>query len=70
MPNPMRKHSRHRQGIRRGHWKLTVPQTTQCAQCARQIPPHSVCTHCGYYRGRQVITIPVKKPKRGEGKTP
>ena len=70
MPNPMRKHTPHRQGNRRSHWKLVVPGTTQCQQCARRILPHRVCLHCGYYRGRQVIVIPSKAGKKGGGKTP
>lgn len=64
MAHPTRKHTASRQGKRRGHWKLRRTLTTQCGQCGRQIVPHCACKFCGYYRGKAVVTIKVKKSKQ------
>ncbi len=66
MALPKRKHSKARRDKSRTHWKLSIPQTTTCAQCAQPVLPHRVCPHCGYYRGRQVIVVATKeKEKKG-----
>lgn len=36
---------------------LTLPQLGKCSQCDAAIIPHRVCPACGYYKGRQVLTI-------------
>jgi len=60
MALPKRKHSKSRRDKSRTHWKFKVPSLTRCAQCAQPVRPHHVCPHCGYYRGRQVITVAEK----------
>ncbi len=64
MAHPTRKHSKSRRDKSRAIWKLTLPSLTQCPQCAQRILPHRVCSHCGYYRGRQIITVAEKKGKK------
>ena len=32
-------------------------QLGKCSQCGSRIPAHTACPSCGYYRGRQVLTI-------------
>ncbi|MCC6164450.1 MAG: 50S ribosomal protein L32 [Acidobacteria bacterium] len=54
MPNPKRRHSKSRTSKRRTHDALTAVALGPCPQCNELKPPHVVCTHCGYYRGRQV----------------
>ena len=55
---PKRKPSRSRQRMRRAYNSvLTLPQLGVCSQCAAPAIPHRVCPACGYYKGRQVITI-------------
>lgn len=51
------------QGERRSHLALKVANLVPCPQCKQPKPSHEVCTHCGTYRGRQVIVIRSKKPK-------
>ena len=34
-----------------------APQLGKCGQCGSTSRPHTVCRSCGYYRGRQVLTI-------------
>ena len=36
---------------------LTLPQLSTCPQCAAPYVPHRVCPACGFYKGRQVITV-------------
>ena len=60
MANPKRRHSNTRTRLRRTHDSLTPRSLSKCSNCGRVILPHRVCGHCGYYRGRQVITIAAK----------
>jgi large subunit ribosomal protein L32 len=36
---------------------LALPQLSKCPQCDAPFVPHRVCPACGYYKGRQVITV-------------
>ena len=38
---------------------LTLPKLTPCPQCAAPRLNHRVCPSCGFYKGRQVITVKV-----------
>ena len=42
---------------RRGHIKAEVAQTSACENCGAPRRSHRVCGNCGFYRGRQVLTI-------------
>jgi large subunit ribosomal protein L32 len=59
-----RKHCQARRDKRRSHWKLPTMGFTRCAQCARTIQPHRICGFCGYYRGRQIVAIAERKPRK------
>lgn len=54
---PKRKKSKSRKRQRqRSHRRETVaPQ--RCPKCGAPRLPHRVCPSCGYYRGRQVVTV-------------
>ncbi len=55
---PKRKPSKSRQRMRRAYNSvLVLPQLSACPQCAAHYVPHRVCPACGYYKGRQVITV-------------
>jgi len=54
---PKRKTSKSKRNKRRSHDALTVPQWIACGQCGEPVVPHRICAACGYYRGRQVITV-------------
>jgi large subunit ribosomal protein L32 len=57
MPLPKRRHSHTRSRKRRTHWKLATPALSTCPQCRESKPPHRVCPHCGYYKGREVVSV-------------
>ncbi len=40
------------QGHRRSNWKATKPATTTCPKCGAIALAHTVCTECGYYKGK------------------
>jgi len=60
MALPKRKHCQARRDKRRSHINLAVKNLMQCPQCARAIVSHQVCKFCGYYRGRQVVSVAKK----------
>ena len=57
MPNPKRRHSKARKNKRRTHDFITPPPLGECPNCHEPKPPHRVCPHCGYYRGRPVVAV-------------
>ena len=57
MAVPKRRKSKMRIRLRRNTRKVTVHATKPCPQCGAPQEPHRVCRSCGYYRGRQVITL-------------
>ncbi len=63
MANPKRRHSNTRTRLRRAHDHLRVRSLSKCSNCARPLIPHRICAHCGFYNGKQVLTIAVKSKK-------
>lgn len=57
MAVPKRKVSKQRRNKRRTHYKLTAPGLVSCPQCHNLKMPHRVCKECGYYNGKEVITV-------------
>ncbi len=69
-PLPKRRHSSRRQAKRtRALTRPTVALTT-CSQCGALRIPHRVCARCGYYDGRQVLTIKKEKHQKKHTATP
>lgn len=65
------------QGHRRSNWKATKPEVTKCSKCGEVVLTHTVCTACGYYKGKAVSikspdyvesTIEAKKPAKKTAK--
>jgi len=57
MPLPKRRHSKTRGRKRRTHYKLTAPARSVCPQCRVTKLPHRICPKCGYYDGREVVSV-------------
>jgi large subunit ribosomal protein L32 len=57
MAVPKRRTSHQKRNKRRAHDALTVPQWIACPACGEPAQRHRACTHCGQYRGRQVVEI-------------
>jgi large subunit ribosomal protein L32 len=57
MAVPKRKKSKSKIRSRVRSHKAQVVNTGACPECGAAQEPHRVCPACGYYRGRQVLTI-------------
>ncbi|MBF0253704.1 MAG: 50S ribosomal protein L32 [Candidatus Omnitrophica bacterium] len=56
MPNPKRRHSNQRTRKRRTHQKVTPAAASICVTCGKERIPHRVCPHCGYYKGKPILS--------------
>lgn len=54
---PKRRHSRQRKGERRASIKLSIPNAVVCPNCGNMTAAHSVCKTCGFYRGKEIISM-------------
>lgn len=52
MAVPKKRTGHSAQGHRRSNWKATKPEVTKCTQCGAIALTHTVCTACGYYKGK------------------
>lgn len=64
MAHPKRKHSHARTHKRRTHQKLEMPLLVKCSQCQHLKYAHMVCPFCGYYAGKEILTVEKKEKKR------
>jgi len=55
MAVPFRRTSKTTKRMRRTHYKLEVTGVATCEHCGEVIKAHTVCPHCGYYGGKQII---------------
>ena len=60
MALPKRKTSKSRIRSRKASHRKRVISVKACPQCGASRQAHRVCPSCGYYRGRQVITVEAK----------
>lgn len=63
-PQPKRKLSKGRRDRRRSQDALTAVNIVQCSNCGEMRLPHTVCSHCGHYQGREVIAIDKDKKEK------
>jgi large subunit ribosomal protein L32 len=54
---PKRKVSHARQGDRRAHLALVLPQLEECHHCHQAKRAHRACPNCGFYAGRPVLEL-------------
>lgn len=57
MAVPKKKISSARGGSRRSHDTLKSVNLSACSNCREARPSHTVCPHCGWYNGREVIKL-------------
>jgi len=63
MATPMHHTSKQKKNSRRSHDALKAKSLVVCPNCGKEIQPHKVCPHCGYYDGKKVKEIKVKEEK-------
>jgi len=58
MAVPKRKISKARRDKRRAaNIKMIAPNIIECPQCHEPNVPHRVCAACGFYNGKEVISV-------------
>ncbi|MDY6833485.1 MAG: 50S ribosomal protein L32 [Chloroflexota bacterium] len=62
-PLPKRRYAKARQGKRRSHLQWSPPAAESCPHCHNLKLAHSICSKCGYYNGREVVSSKVPKKK-------
>lgn len=57
MAVPKRRTSTARKNKRRSSvWKMSAPTLVKCSNCGVYTVPHKVCSECGYYNGKEVVS--------------
>lgn len=56
-PLPKQRTSKGRRDRRRAHHALKTMNLVQCTNCGEMRLPHRVCPNCGYYQGREVVSV-------------
>jgi large subunit ribosomal protein L32 len=54
---PKRKMSKMRLRTRKAANRWHAAELAKCGQCGSSTISHTACKSCGYYKGRQVLTI-------------
>lgn len=62
------RHTKSHTHNRRSHHALEAKTLGTCPHCGSSIRPHTVCTNCGKYQGRQVIDVFAKLDKKAKKK--
>lgn len=63
MPNPKYKTSHSKTRRRRSHLALSKPSLVECPRCHNMKLSHNVCRECGFYKGREIISVGQKVSK-------
>ena len=64
MAVPRHRHTRSSVGQRRMHIFIKPAALTTCPKCSAKVRPHTICKHCGYYKGREMINVMAKLTKK------
>ncbi|MCG8598609.1 MAG: 50S ribosomal protein L32 [Verrucomicrobiales bacterium] len=57
MAVPKRRTSKMKKRLRRSGQRWRARKLNVCSECGSAAPSHIACPSCGYYKGRQVITV-------------
>lgn len=61
MAVPKRKQSKQRTNTRFANYKAAKPTLVECPHCHELMKAHTVCAACGYYDGKEVVSVDEKK---------
>lgn len=64
VPQPKRKLSKGRRDRRRSQDALVATNLVQCSNCGEMRLSHTVCPKCGYYQGKEVISMEKDSKKK------
>jgi large subunit ribosomal protein L32 len=63
MANPKKQKTHSSTHMGRAHLALKKKVLNKCPKCGQALLPHTACTVCGFYNGREVIKIKLKADK-------
>jgi len=58
---PTQKHTKSRKRVRRGALKIKKQTLSFCSKCKRAIKPHTACSFCGTYKGKETVRTQAQK---------
>jgi len=64
MAVPKQRKTKSRRDNRRMHLFIEKPAFGVCPKCGKNVKPHTVCFHCGYYKGVEVMDVLKKLTKK------
>ena len=64
VPLPKRKLSKGRRDRRRSQDALQAANLVQCSNCGEMRLPHTVCSNCGHYAGKEVLDLGKETKKK------
>ena len=56
MAVPKKKTSKSKKNMRRAHDAVSAPGISTCPQCQEPKRPHRVCSNCGTYKGKEIVS--------------
>jgi len=62
-PLPKRKLSKGRRDRRRSQDALKAKNLVICSNCGEMRLPHTVCPSCGFYKGREIVSVEKESSK-------
>jgi len=68
MPVPKQRHTKSRRDRRRSHHALKQKASSVCPKCGEPILPHTICSNCGFYSGKEIIDVMAKLNKKEKKK--
>ncbi len=63
MSVPKQRHTKGRRDRRRANIRIKPKNLVKCSHCSKMIEKHKACSSCGYYKGKKVMEVKIKKKK-------
>ena len=57
MAVPKKRTTKSKRDKRRFNIFLKKPLLVKCKKCGKEVLPHTVCSFCGYYKGKEIIDV-------------
>jgi len=64
MANPKKQKTHAATHKSRSHLALKKKVLNKCPKCGQALKPHTACSACGYYRGKEIIKIKLAAAKK------
>lgn len=68
MAVPKKRTTKSRRDKRRHNIFLKKPALAKCKKCGKLILSHTLCSFCGYYKGREIVDVLAKLTKQEKKK--